>query len=125
MTIGPLRQVKVRVVAKIDHLRLLTYAAYNLVRMRSLMGRAMTLRSWCVSNPSKGRAGAQKRPENGLREAHFGPQAGEMTIFILSPSMKWPVFMTIATACYKPHRADGMASTRIVTMVHRRPLHVL
>lgn len=37
-TVGPLRQVKVRGVAKIDHLCLLTYAAYNLVRMRNLVG---------------------------------------------------------------------------------------
>jgi hypothetical protein len=36
--IGPLRQVKVRGVAEIDHLCLLTYAAYNLVRMRNLVG---------------------------------------------------------------------------------------
>jgi len=37
-TIGPLRQVKVRGVAKIDHLCLLTCAAYNLVRLRNLLG---------------------------------------------------------------------------------------
>jgi hypothetical protein len=37
-TIGPLRQVKVRGLTKIDRLCLLTYAAYNLVRMRNLVG---------------------------------------------------------------------------------------
>ena len=37
-TIGPLRQVKVRGVARVNHLCLLTYAAYNLVRMRNLSG---------------------------------------------------------------------------------------
>jgi len=60
----------------------------------------MTLGPWCARNPPKGRAlqGA-KRPESGLREPHFGPQAGEMTIFILSPSMERPVFMTISMAC--------------------------
>jgi hypothetical protein len=36
--IGPLRQVKVRGVEKVNHLCLLTYAAYNLVRMRNLLG---------------------------------------------------------------------------------------
>ena len=36
--VGPLSQVKIRGVAKIDHLCLLTYAAYNLVRMRNLVG---------------------------------------------------------------------------------------
>jgi len=35
--IGPLRKVKLRGIAKIDHLCMLTYAAYNLVRMRSLL----------------------------------------------------------------------------------------
>jgi len=37
-TIGLLRKVKVRGVAKIDHLCLLTYAAHNLVRMRNRLG---------------------------------------------------------------------------------------
>ncbi len=36
--IGPLRQVKVRGMKKVNHLCLLTYAAYNLVRMRNLAG---------------------------------------------------------------------------------------
>ena len=35
--IGPLRKVKLRGIAKVDHLCTLTYAAYNLVRMRSLL----------------------------------------------------------------------------------------
>ena len=38
--VGPLRQVKTRGAAKIDHLCMLTYAAYNLVRMLNLLGAA-------------------------------------------------------------------------------------
>jgi transposase len=37
-TIGPLRQVKVRGVARVNHLCFLTYAADNRVRMRNLVG---------------------------------------------------------------------------------------
>jgi IS5 family transposase len=62
-TVGPLRQAKVRGVARVNHLCLLTYAAYNLVRMRNLVGgRAMTLGPWCARNPPLARSGAQKGP---------------------------------------------------------------
>ena len=82
-TVGPLRQAKVRGLAKIDHLCLLTYAAYNVVRPESVLG---ALRD-------------AETPVNGLWAPHFAPRAGEMRLCILSPSMIRPVFMTISTAC--------------------------
>ena len=54
--VGPLRQVKVRGVACVNHLSLPTYAAYNQMRMRNLLG------PWCVRNPPLGRSGAQRGP---------------------------------------------------------------